>query len=125
MLETASGSARRGSGAAICHLESWRCKRTASPARFLISISWIWSSVTFSSLTVVLSTGDLSAGAAFLLDHQIAPLSTSRRKLAVRSPLDFMDYLRLHQVIKPNPTTASGNTTRLSQNVSFIRPRVV
>src|SRR5260370_2549895 len=68
---------------------------------------------------VAVVAGVLSAVAAFLLDHQITPLSTSRSALAVRRPLDFMGYLRLHQVINPNPITASGNTTTLSQNVAF------
>jgi hypothetical protein len=39
---------------------------------------------------VVVSTGVLSAVAAFLLDHQMTAVSTSKRKLAVRRPLDFM-----------------------------------
>src|SRR5713226_1973185 len=95
MLETASGSARRGSGPAI------------------------------SNLTVGVSAGVLSAVAAFLLDHQITPLSASRRKLAASKPLDFIAYLRLHQVIKPNPITASGKTTTLSQNVAFNRRLVM
>src|SRR5258708_20956499 len=73
------------------------------------------------SLTVVLDEGVLSAVAAFLFDHQMTPLSTSRRKLAVRRPLDFMGYLRLHQVINPNAITANGNTTTLSQNVAVNR----
>src|SRR6267378_391845 len=77
------------------------------------------------SLTVVLDEGVFSAVAAFLFDHQMTPLSTSRRKLAVRRPLDFMGYLRLHQVINPNPITASGNPTTLSQNVAFSLPVVM
>src|SRR6266849_4303859 len=72
-----------------------------------------------SSLVVALSAGVLSVVAVFLLDHQMIPVSTSRRKLAVRRPLNFMGYRRLHQVIRPNPITASGNTTTLSQNVAF------
>src|SRR5258707_10547582 len=76
------------------------------------------------SLTVVLDEGVLSAVAAFLFDHQMTPLNTSRRKLAVKRPLDFMGYLRLHQVINPNAITANGNTTTLSQNVAVNR-RVV
>src|SRR5882762_7412872 len=73
----------------------------------------------FSSLTVAFSAGGLSGGAGFLLDPQMTPMSTNRRKLAVMRPLDFMGYLRLHQVIKPNPMTVSGNATTLSQNVAF------
>src|SRR5580700_3852676 len=69
-------------------------------------------------LVAVFSIGVLSAVAAFLLDHQIIPPSTSNRKLAVSRPLDFIAYLRRHQVTKPNPTTASGKTTTLSQNVA-------
>src|SRR5713101_3273089 len=72
-----------------------------------------------SSLVVALSAGVLSVVAVFLLDHQMIPVSTSRRKLAVRRPLNFMGYRRLHQVIRPNPITASGNPTTLSQNVAF------
>jgi hypothetical protein len=42
------------------------------------------------NFVVVLSTGDLSAVAVFLLDHQMTALSASKRKLAVIRPLDFM-----------------------------------
>src|SRR5229473_3862521 len=72
-----------------------------------------------SSLVVALSAGVLSVVAVFLLDHQMIPVSTSRRKLAVRRPLNFMGYRRLHHVIRPNPITENGNTTTLSQNVAF------
>src|SRR6266851_1999660 len=125
ILETTSGSARKGLGSVIFHREPSRCRFIVSPERFLISTLRIWSSGKFSSLTVVVSTGALSAVAAFLLDHQITPLSTSKRKLAVRRPLDFMGYLRLHHVINPNPITASGNPTTLSQNVAFSLPVVI
>src|SRR5260370_27110670 len=71
------------------------------------------------SFVVVLSMGSLSALAALLLDHQRTPVRRSKRKRAVKRPLDFMGYRRLHQVNKPQPITASGNTTTLSQNVAF------
>src|SRR5712664_4163086 len=124
-LEIASGSAGRGLGRVICHLESLRCKWTVSPARCLISISRNWSSGMFTSFVEVLSRVDFSALAAFLFDHQTAALSASKRRQAVKRPLDFMGYRRLHQVIRPNPMTASGNTTTLSQNVAFSLPLVI
>src|SRR5260370_4244794 len=71
------------------------------------------------SFVVVLSTGAWSPVAALLLDHQTTPVSRSKRTLAVKRPLDFMSYRRLHQVNRPHPTTARGKTTTLSQNVAF------
>src|SRR5207302_2459260 len=119
MLDTASASAGRDLGAVICHLESLRCNWMVSPERCLISIPRNWSSGIVTSFVVALSTGALSAVAALLLDHQRTPVSRSKRKLAVKRPLDFMSYRRLHHVTKPQPITASGNTTTLSQNVAF------
>jgi len=94
MLETASGSARRGSDPAITHLESFALQPYDFAAALLdINILNLifWQA---QQLNVVVSTGVLSAVAVFLLDHQITALSTSKRKLAVRRPLDFIGYLR-------------------------------
>src|SRR6516165_2241206 len=64
------------------------------------------------------------AAASFLFDHQITPVSTARSAVATRSPVDFTDYLLLHQVATPRPTTLNGKTQTLSQKTSCIRRAV-
>src|SRR5271169_3009852 len=90
-----------------------------SPFGLWILISWIWSSGAVNSLADLLSTGSLLARASFRFDHQSTPLSTASSALAVSRPFDFIGYLLFHQVANPNPTTASGKTTMLSQNAAF------
>jgi len=62
----------------------------------------------------------LLAAACFLFDHQMRPPRTAKTATATISPVGFMGYLLFHQVAMPNPTTASGKITRLSQNSMFI-----
>jgi len=105
----------------ICHLESLRCKWTVSPARCLISISRNWSSGMFTSFVEGALNSRLSALAAFLLDHQTAAAQREQKKASGQKGPWISCYRRLHQVIRPNPMTASGNTATLEPE-SGIQP---
>src|SRR5271157_1915291 len=71
-------------------------------------------------ILVVVSVDVLLAAACFLFDHQTKPPRTAKTATATNSPLGFMGYLLFHQALRPNPTTASGKITMLSQNTMFI-----
>ena len=119
MEPTVSGSAESWTGWVSCHLPFTRRRSWTSPVSFLIRISWNWSSGMERSLVVV-SVDVLLAAACFLFDHQMRPPRTAKTATATNSPFGFMGYLLFHQVAMPNPTTASGKITMLSQNTMFI-----
>src|ERR1035437_483364 len=115
MDPTVSWSAGSLLGCVSRHLPFSRRRSWTSPVSFLILISWNWSSGMERSLVLV-SVDVLPDAACFLFDHQTRPPSTAKRTTATNSPFGFMGYLLFHQVPKPNPTTASGKITTLTQN---------